>query len=176
MAGNPVDKDDLDQPDEAVEAPKAPRRGRRLLLFAGAALTGLLLSLGGAYFAGLFDTLLGVDDTSTARDTVHEEPAATVFHQLPDLLVSLNTPDQRPLFLKVRITLELNEGADVARIDRLMPRIIDYCQVYLRELRPDDLQGSAGTERLREEILRRINAAAAPASIRDVLFSELLLQ
>ena len=57
-----------------------------------------------------------------------------------------------------------------------MPRVIDNFQTYLRELRIDDLKGSAGMYRLREELLVRVNAAAAPAKITDVLFKEMLVQ
>jgi flagellar FliL protein len=57
-----------------------------------------------------------------------------------------------------------------------MPRIMDNFQVYLRELRIEDLKGSAGMYRLREELLVRVNAAAAPAKVRDVLFKEMLVQ
>ena len=65
---------------------------------------------------------------------------------------------------------------DVARLPSVMPRIIDNFQVYLRELRIEDLRGSAGMYRLREELLLRVNASAAPAKIVDVLFKEMLVQ
>ena len=40
------------------------------------------------------------------------------------------------------------------RIEAVMPRIVDNFQIYLRELRLEDLRGSAGIYRLREELLR----------------------
>ncbi len=61
-------------------------------------------------------------------------------------------------------------------LDGMMPRIVDSFQIYLRELRVEDLQGSAGLQRLREELLLRVNAAIAPAKARDVLFKEMLVQ
>jgi len=57
-----------------------------------------------------------------------------------------------------------------------MPRIIDNFQVYLRELRLEDLRGSAGMYRLREELLTRVVAAAQPVRVKDVLFKEMLIQ
>ena len=57
-----------------------------------------------------------------------------------------------------------------------MPRIVDSFQVYLRELRIEDLQGSAGLQRLREELLMRVNSAAQPTVVRDVRFREMLGQ
>ena len=61
-------------------------------------------------------------------------------------------------------------------LERLMPRVIDHFQVYLRELRVDDLHGSAGVYRLKEELLRRVSAAAHPVEVRDVLFKDMLIQ
>ena len=57
-----------------------------------------------------------------------------------------------------------------------MPRIVDNFQVYLRELRIEDLQGAAGMYRLREELLSRVGKAAQPAEIVDILFKEMLIQ
>jgi flagellar FliL protein len=57
-----------------------------------------------------------------------------------------------------------------------MPRIMDAFQTYLRELRPSDLEGSAGLYRLKEELTRRVNASIAPARINAVLFKEIVVQ
>jgi len=74
------------------------------------------------------------------------------------------------------VSLELTDGRDISRIESVMPRIMDNFQVYLRELRIEDLKGSAGMYRLREELLTRVNAAIAPAKVQDVLFREMLVQ
>ncbi len=39
---------------------------------------------------------------------------------------------------------------DAAVVTASMPRILDLFQTYLREMRPEELRGSAGTQRLRE--------------------------
>jgi flagellar FliL protein len=57
-----------------------------------------------------------------------------------------------------------------------MPRLLDLFQTYLREMRPEELRGSAGTYRLREELIARADLAVAPARISDVLFTQLLIQ
>ena len=63
----------------------------------------------------------------------------------------------------------------VAQIQPLMPRVMDAFQTYLRELRPTDLDGSAGLYRLKEELTRRVNAAVAPNRITAVLFKEIVV-
>ena len=58
----------------------------------------------------------------------------------------------------------------------MMPRVIDAFQTYLRELRPTDLDGSAGLYRLKEELTRRVNVAVAPSQVNAVLFKEIVVQ
>ena len=160
----------------AAAAPTRPAGRRRLALIVGA---GLLLAIGAlaasAYAFGLIDMLLGQGHAAEERDS-DKTTAAPVFYALPDLLVSLNTGERRSTFLKVKINLQLAAAGDQPHIQQLLPRIIDYCQVYLRELRLDELRGSAGTARLREELLRRISAAVAPVQVTDVLFGEIFVQ
>jgi flagellar FliL protein len=62
------------------------------------------------------------------------------------------------------------------QIQPVMPRITDTFQTYLRELRPTDLDGSAGLYRLKEELTRRVNAAIAPNKVNAVLFKEIVVQ
>ncbi len=169
----------IDDLGEDVEVEATPRKGgmsgKKLVLFVAVPL--LLLLIGGgaaAYFMGVF----GGKEEKVAEESVEEEKAAkaTVFHDLPDLLVNLNTGGRRTSFLKLSVALELTSETDVARVQEMQPRIIDSFQVYLRELRIEDLSGSAGLQRLREELLLRVNAAAHPVEVRDVLFKQMLVQ
>jgi flagellar FliL protein len=70
----------------------------------------------------------------------------------------------------------LAKPEDQAIFAAAQPRVIDLFQTYLREMRPEELRGSAGTYRLREELIARANIAVAPARVVDVLFTELLVQ
>jgi flagellar FliL protein len=162
--------------DEPAAEPEGKSGGgkRRLLLIAAGALVVVLGAGVGGYFSGLLDGLFG----NEAVETADAQPAAAppAFYALPEILVSLNTGERRSTFLKANISLELAGAEDQAHIERLLPRVIDYCHVYLRELRVEEVKGSAGTFRLREELLRRISAAVAPVPVRDVLFNELFVQ
>ncbi len=99
-----------------------------------------------------------------------------IFYELPDMLVNLNTDGRQPRFLKIRVALEFGDRSIVKRVEKVMPRIVDHFQVYLRELRREDLQGSAGVYRLKEELMIRVNQSVRPARVRDVLFKEMLIQ
>jgi flagellar protein FliL len=100
-----------------------------------------------------------------------------VFVDLPEVLVNLaNTGSERTQYLKVRITLEVPDQILAQQIKPVMPRVVDAFQTYLRELRPTDLDGSAGLYRLKEELTRRVNVAIAPSRINAVLFKEIVVQ
>ena len=79
--------------------------------------------------------------------------------------------------MKLTVRLEVTEAARTSSgVKAAMPRLQDLFQTYMREMRPQELRGSAGTYRLREELIARANLAAAPARITDVLFTQMLIQ
>ncbi len=165
-----------DEYEDDVDPPKK-FAGKKLVLF----VVLPLLLLGGGGAALMMSGFLDSNDDKEAEVAGNGEkmkPVAphTVFYDLPVLLVNLNTNSRRPSFLKIKVSLELDNPGDIARIEALKPRIIDNFQVYLRELRIDDLRGSAGIYRLREELLARVNASIHPADVKNVLFKEVLVQ
>jgi len=111
-----------------------------------------------------------------------EKPAApapkpAVFLDVPEVLVNLsNTGSDRTQYLKVKVVLELSDQSLTQQIQPVMPRVMDTFQTYLRELRPTDLDGSAGLYRLKEELTRRVNIAIAPNKVNAVLFKEIVVQ
>jgi flagellar FliL protein len=136
----------------------------------------LLLIGGGAAAYFLFFAKSEDAAATAAKAEDAKPPKAMVFYNLPELLVNLNSQGRRSSFLKISLSFELADAADIPRIEAVLPRIVDAFQTYLRELRPEDLRGSAGLYRLREELLARVNTSAQPARVNDVLFKEMLIQ
>jgi flagellar protein FliL len=172
--------DDLEEGMEDGEGGSKRLSGKKIVLFI---VLPLLLLIG----AGVGVTvMLGVfspppppveNEAGGVPQPAEPEPAAqTTFFEVPDLIVNLNTDIRKSTFLKIKISLEIADSADTDVINQMLPRIVDNFQVYLRELRIQDLQGSAGMYRLREELLRRVNIAVRPARVKDVLFKEMLVQ
>lgn len=153
--------------DEAPKKSKLP--SKKVMIIAAAA----LLVVGGGGFGAM--KFLGGGEK-------HEEPKKEVvkpatFVDLPDVLVNLSSAgSDRTQYLKVKVVLELPDPELVPKIQPLMPRVMDAFQTYLRELRPTDLDGSAGLYRLKEELTRRVNAAVAPNKVTAVLFKEIVVQ
>lgn len=148
--------------------------GKKLVLFIVLPIFVAGAGAAGVYYSGLADTYLGIEKTAGEEEAVVFKKA--VFFDLPEMLVNLNSSGRRTNFLKINISLELEEESDIQNLESLMPRIVDGFQIYLRELRVDDLRGSAGMYRLREDLLRRINEVAKPIRINDILFKEMLIQ
>jgi len=172
--------DDLDEGAETAEssAPvKSRMPGKKIIMFFVLPALVLLIASGlGAYYFGVLTT----DETAeSGKDGEHAEAAvvpAVVFYDLPEILVNLNSQGKKEAYLKIRISLELENAEAPAAIEPLIPRVIDNFQVFLREMRPEDLSGSTGMIRLKEELMRRINLSVQPIKVRDVLFKEMLVQ
>lgn len=162
---------------DGIEIEVKPRggfNGKKLILFI--VLPLLLLGGGGgaAYYLGLLDPYLGLAAQGEGEHAAETGPS--VYYELPEMLVNLNSAGKKANFLKILVSLELENAQAVQEVEAVLPRIVDSFQVYLRELRIDDLRGSAGLYRLREELLLRVNAAVDPVKVKDVLFKEMLVQ
>jgi flagellar FliL protein len=147
---------------------------RRLLIMGAGGLIVLLLAGAALYFF----VFAGKNATSDAarQQAAAAAPESFIFN-LPSMTVNLND-DGAPgdQFLKLTVALEVaNEGV-MKEIQPRMAKVVDAFQVYLRELRKSDLEGSEGIYRLKEELRRRINVAIFPAQIDGILFKEILVQ
>ncbi len=106
---------------------------------------------------------------------IKEGPDGVVFYTLPDIVVNMQTADGKSTFLKLKLTFELPDQDTADELTPNLPRLQDMFQAFLRELRPEDLNGSQGTYQLRYELLRRVNLVAAPAKVNAVLIEEMLI-
>lgn len=166
---------------------------RKIILFAVLPLLILVGVGGGLYFTGFLDPYLnpspeGEEHAEDGHAPAHEEHAADdghggghggggAFIVIPPMIVNLNSEeDEDPRYLRLSVQLELKDPSKKAAVEAIIPRVVDQFQTYLRELRVQDLRGSAGIYRLQMELLWRVNQAAAPNEIKDVLFQEILIQ
>ncbi|HVZ91654.1 MAG TPA: flagellar basal body-associated FliL family protein [Rhizomicrobium sp.] len=170
---------------EGEQAQAEPKQGfvkkllgnKKLLIIAGAGLTLILLGGGaGAYFFLFSAAPSSPGGQTNAELQTPIAPPQVAFFDVPDIIVNIQSADGSPAYLKLSASLELDTAEEKAGISALAPRIVDQFQAYLRELRIDDLKGSAGVMRVKEELLRRTNVAAAPYRVRDVLLKQMIVQ
>ena len=156
---------------EGAAAPKKSFFSKKLIIMASAGLLVLGGGGGGAWFF-LF----------SKKSHQEEKPAVAVakppaFLDMPELVVSLSsTNNGRAQYLKARIVLEVTDQKVVDEIKPVLPRVLDSFQTFLREMRANDLEGSAGIYRVRDELTKRVNLAVAPSRINAVLFKEIVVQ
>jgi flagellar protein FliL len=154
---------------EVAEVP-APKGKLKLMIAAGAVLAVVVGSATWFFFFRHHG-----EETHAEAAAPPAKPPAYV--EVPDMLVNLiGLPGERVQYLKVKIVLEVKEEKQVEAIKPTLPRVTDIFQTYLRELRPSDLNGSAGLFRLKEDLTRRVNAAVAPNQVSAVLFKEVVVQ
>ncbi len=158
--------------DKAIEEPKKKSGKGKLILIAVPIV--LMLAGAGLWFTGILPHLFGMDK--------HEDQAAEVtkpvlpsYIDIPEMIANLNGP-RKPSYIKLAARVEVPTPEDGEKVKAAMPRMQDILQTYLREMRPEELRGSAGTYRLREELLIRANTAVAPAKVSDILFTQMLVQ
>ncbi len=156
---------------EGEPAPDAAPAERRKLAVMG--LPAVLVLLGaGLYFAGFPAALLGAKHPSGSAAAA----APTLYVDLPEMVANLDSDPRRPRYIKLRARVEVKGADNQKAVQASMPRLEDLFQTYLRDVRPDDVRGSMGTYRLREELIARADIAIAPAHVADVLFAEMLVQ
>jgi len=161
----------------AAEGENPPKKKGKLLLIA---IPVLLIGVGaGLWFSGIIPSLLGTKPKAAHIDSSKPAVAAVappVYVDVPEIISNLNVPGKRASYLKLHAKLEIASKTDEAAVSAAMPRIQDLFQTYLRDMRPEELRGSEGSYRLREELIDRATTAAAPAHVTDVLFVEMVIE
>ena len=153
----------------------APKGGKKKLIMIGGGVVLLALLGGGGWFFFLkkpsAEQIAAIEAAKNAKKPV-------AFVEMKDMMIGISSGGQqeRQPIMKVKVVLEIADAKVSDEIKPLLPRVEDAFQVFMRELRPSDLEGSAGMYRLKEELLRRVNITVYPAKIDAVLFKELLVQ
>tara|TARA_B100001564_G_C20617631_1_gene660710 strand:+ start:797 stop:1348 length:552 start_codon:yes stop_codon:yes gene_type:complete len=183
MADDETNETDQVETDQDEEGDGAGSKGKGKLIIIIVIVVLLLAGGGAAFFlmggGGDAPSSAGGEAVSVEGEVVDGGENAIggiVYYDLEEFVVNLNVGSDRPSFLKMTISLELPNETQIPSVEEKMPRIRDTFQVYLRELKNEDLQGSAGMYRLREELLLRINKTVYPAKVSDILFKQILVQ
>lgn len=170
MAKKPKPKTD----EEDASGADAPKSKKKLFIIAGAV---ALLVAGGGGGAWFFLKKPSAEQSAAAEAASKAKKPAS-FIEMKDMTIGMAASGQqeRAPLMKIKVVLEVSDPKISEDVKPLLPRVEDAFQVFMRELRPSDLEGSAGMYRLKEELLRRVNLTVYPAKVDAVLFKELLVQ
>jgi flagellar FliL protein len=175
--------------EEKVAAPVVAKpKSKKTLIIIGAAAAVVLLGGGGSAFM-----LLSGGRAEASAASGHGERKATAapvpgahgegaeraegsFVDVPEMVVNLRSPDGAPRFLKLHFMFVPGPNGDAQVLKDKLPLILDAYQPFLRELRPEDLAGSAAVFRVKEELLIRANQAVGDGTVSDILIEDLVQQ
>ncbi len=166
------DEDFDEDEDEEGEGGRKKGGKKKLIIIGGAVLLLLIMGGAGVYFSGLLDEMLGIEEEETGVIILEGK----VFYKLDDITLNLNAEGPKSRFLKLGLTLVLLNEEDIIKVESRLPRIIDNVTAYMRELKPEELAGSANFFRVRENLLVRVQVAVAPVKVTNILFNSVLVQ
>lgn len=187
MADDKKDPKKDAKPDSAPEkgaegegaAPPPAQSKRKLILIIAAVVVMVLAAGGGAAVFLLGGSEKPADEHAAdahGTDAHGEQAVHLAVLEVPDMVVNLTSDGKTNRYLKLKVSLEVGGEEALKALETLMPRIVDDFQIFLRQLRVEDLQGSAGIYRLKEGLLLRANQTAQPTVVNNVLFREVLVQ
>jgi flagellar FliL protein len=159
----------------AEDGAEAPKSGKKKLVMIGGAVALVAVLGGGGWF---FFMKKKPSEDVTAEQAAAAAKKLITFVEMKDMMIGITAgpqQDRQPI-VRIKVALEIADPKTADQVKPLLPRVEDAFQVFMRELRPSDLDGSAGMYRLKEELLRRVNVTVYPAKVDAVLFKELLLQ
>ena len=143
---------------------------------------GLVLALaggGGGYFATSQGFILAPESEVTKESKVDEKPASASdygsisFIPMDPLTISMPR-SSRYDHLRFRGELEVAKEYS-SEVQKIMPRIVDVLNSYLRALEISDIEQAASLSRLRSQMLRRVQVVAGPGRVNDLLIMEFVL-
>lgn len=182
----------------AAKTAAAKKKKKLMMIGGGAAAVLLLGGGGGAYMMIGHDAPPTAKEKKAAEDKVKDEEVAAKEEEaggegegeggeghgskkndpldVPPMLVNLHTADGTPHFLKLHIMLVPGPKGSSESLKGELPKLLDAYQPFLRELRPEDLSGSAAVYRIKEELMLRAGATLGHDKVKDVLVQDLIQQ
>lgn len=178
--------------EEGAEAAKAakPKSKKKLIIIGAAA--GVLLLGGGGATAFMLSGGSAKAETADAGHAKTEKAAEgghgeggeggegaagkDAYVDVPAFMVNLRSPDGQARFLKLHFMIVPADGVAPDTLKEKLPLVMDSFQPFLRELRPEDLAGSAAVFRIKEEMMVRATATLGDGQVKDILIQDLVQQ
>ncbi len=161
--------------DEEEEAEEPAKKSRKPLLI------GLILAVvlgGGGFYAAWSGMILGsahepgqpATESAAAKDAPLPD---VVFVPVQPLVVNVGSGNaQRHLRFQAQLEVARDAEEDVVK---LLPRVVDVFNGYLRAIDASELERTNALVRLRAQMLRRVQVVAGEGRVRDLLIMEFVL-
>jgi flagellar protein FliL len=159
---------------KGVDGSDEPKKKSKKILFLILGLALLLLG-GGGYFAY---TKFLVPPPHSEKATEHPEEKGESVGAIIDLdpfVVNLSDPKGNR-YLKMKIGLEVESPEVSERVKKVTPKLRDTVIMMLTSLSFEEVMTPEGKLRIRDELLERFNRITKPDKIKNIYFSEFVVQ
>lgn len=103
-----------------------------------------------------------------------EEKEGEIF-ALEPFVVNLSDPKGKR-YLKVTVSLELGSPEAVAKAEKSVPKMRDMVIMMLTSLSFEEVMTSEGKIRVRDELLERFNLILRPERVKEIFFTDFVVQ
>ena len=162
---------------KSAEEGVGPKKKSKLMLYVVLGIVVLLLAGGGFY---AYTTFLNPPKPQVTEDTTVMKPEQltnTVGEMLAlePFVVNLSDP-QAKRYLKVSISLELESQEAVDRATKMVPKLRDMVIILLTSLTFEEVMTPEGKVQIRDELLERFNQILRPDRVRNIYFTDFVVQ
>ena len=160
--------------EEPAEEEDAPPKKSKMPLIIGVVLA--LAGGGGGFYATFSGMILGTEEHSTEEaEEMEAGPKGpdVEYVAVDQLVISMRSPsNSKHLVFRAHLEVVPEAKEDV---EKLLPRVIDVLNSYLRALEPGDLEDPSSLTRLRAQMLRRVQVVTGLGKVNDLLIMEFVL-
>ncbi len=160
----------MSQPE--TEMPEDPKKRSKLPIILGIVLA--LVGASGGFYATWSGLILNSESKkNTAEEMPSEARPDVAFVPIEPLVISLRAPSKsRHLRFRAQLEVPAKFQSDV---EKLLPRVVDVLNSYLRALDMAALEDASALLRLRAQMLRRVQTVVGQGRINDLLIMEFVL-
>lgn len=130
---------------------------------------------GGGFFA--YKKFLAPKHAVSVEEQVKKEPEEKEgeMFELQPFVVNLSDPKGKR-YLKVTVTLELGSPAAVTKAEKMVPKMRDMVIMMLTSLSFEEVMTPEGKIRVREELFERFNLIMRPERVKEIFFTDFVVQ
>ena len=157
--------------EEKEQAAEAPPKKSKTMLFVILGVV-VLAAGGGGFFAY---TKMTAKPAATEAPKPEPKPVVGQIHAMSPFTVNLADPKGRR-YLKVRIQIEVADEKALDIVKQADPLLRDQVIMLLTSLSFEEVMTPEGKIRIREELLDRFNRVLKPVRVKNIYFTEFIVQ
>ncbi len=112
----------------------------------------------------------------TQQQEVEAEPDLGIIVGLEEIIVTLQSAGKRPNYLRINVNLEVEDQMCADLVVTRLAQLRDIVIMILSAKQSTEITSPEGKQGIRDEIYRQIAAKLPEGSLRNVYFSDLVIQ